>query len=194
MSGKAIGFLLLLWWSPAAGDLFPALADSFPDRPIELVIGNQPGGAMDFIAGAFKEKVAAILGQPVLSVFKAGAGTSLAAAYVARARADGNTLLFGSAANLVLIPLTKKDLGYTLDDFAPVCNLTSAPNLMCVRDDAPYRTLADFIQAAKTKRMKYATYGVNSGPHILMEGLGKAAGEEYQIYRKLVDDLGMGPK
>ena len=91
MSGKAIAFLLLLWWSPAAGDLFPALADSFPDRPIELVIGNQPGGAMDFIAGAFKEKVAAILGQPVLSIFSPGAGTSLAAAYkrVAEENRDG---------------------------------------------------------------------------------------------------------
>lgn len=110
MSGKAIAFLLLLWWSPAAGDLFPALADSFPDRPIELVIGNQPGDAMDFIAGAFKEKVAAILGQPVLSVFKPGAGTSLAAAYVARARADGNTLRFELQPD---VP-TLVELGYPL--------------------------------------------------------------------------------
>jgi len=134
MSGKAIAFLLLLWWSPAAGDLFPALADSFPDRPIELVIGNQPGGAMDFIAGAFKEKVAAILGQPVLSVFRPGAGTSLAAAYkrVAEENRDG----------------LKKYMN----------SIEQSLNFL--------------------------------GP----EALGKAAGEEYQIYRKLVDDLGMGPK
>lgn len=162
---------LLAW-----GASFVQAQSNYPDRPIEMVIGYAAGGPMDFVAAAFKEKVSKILGQPVLSVFKPGAGGAIGAAYAARAKPDGYTLYLGSNTTLVLIPLTKKDSGYSPEELVPVCNLTSSPNLLCVKDDAPYKTLAEFIQAAKAKKMKYATYGVNSGPHILMEALSKAAG------------------
>jgi tripartite-type tricarboxylate transporter receptor subunit TctC len=73
-------------------------------------------------------------------------------------------------------PLTKKGPEFALDDFVPVCNLSAAPYVMCVKEDGPYKTLHDFIQAAKTKKMKYSTPGVASAPHIFMEGLAKLAG------------------
>ena len=155
----------------------PAMAQSpYPDRPIDLVIGYQPGGAMDFIQAVYKDRVTKILGQPIASLFKPGAGGAIGAAYVAKSKPDGYTLYFGSNATMVFIPLTKKDIGYVPEDLTPICNLTLSPNLLCVKDDSPYKTLKDFIEAAKTKKMKYATYGVNSGPHILMEALGRLAG------------------
>ena len=171
------GVLVVVMGSLIMGAFSMAFAQSnYPDRPIDLVIGYQPGGAMDFIQAIYKDRVNKILGQPIVSVFKAGAGGAIAAAYVAKAKPDGYTLYFGSNATMVFIPLTKKDNGYTPDELTPVCNLTLSPNLLCVKDDSPYKTLRDFIQAAKTKKLKYATYGVNSGPHILMEALGRAAG------------------
>lgn len=164
-----MGFLL-------SGYTFSLAETAFPNRPIELVIPFAPGGGADIVSGAFKERVAKILGQPPVSIYKPGAGGGIATAFVAKSKPDGYTLLVGSNTGLIIVPLTQKGLGYTLDDFAPVCNLSTSPLLWCVKDDSPYKTMQDFIQTAKTKKMKYSTYGVLSMAHICMEAMGRLAG------------------
>lgn len=153
-----------------------ALAESnFPTRPIELVICYSAGGGSDLIQASFKEKVSRILGQPVVPVYKTGAGGAVGASYVAKSKPDGYTIAVFTN-SMYFIALTQKDAGYSPEDFTPICNLTLTPIYLAIRDDSPYKTLQDFIQAAKTKRMMYSTTGVNTGPHILMESLAKVAG------------------
>ena len=152
-----------------------ASAADYPDRPIDLVIPYAPGGGADIATTAFKDKVAKIVGQPLISNFKPGAGGATGSAFVAQAKADGYTFLVGSNSPLIIAPLTKKGTGYTLADFTPVCNISAVPLVWCVKEDSPYKTMAEFIQAAKTKKMKYSTYGVLTAAHICMEALGRVA-------------------
>jgi tripartite-type tricarboxylate transporter receptor subunit TctC len=158
--------------------IFPSsgLASSdYPSRPIEIVVPYSPGGGADIASRVFKDYVGKILGQPVIQTFKPGAGGATGSAFVAAAKPDGYTLLVGSNSPLVVAPLTKKP-GYTLNDFTPVCNYTLLPLLWVVKDDSPYKTMQDFIRAAKTKKMKYATYGSLTAAHVCMEALQKVAG------------------
>jgi tripartite-type tricarboxylate transporter receptor subunit TctC len=151
-------------------------ASDFPSRPIEMVIPYPPGGAVEIVVRPFKDKVSQILGQPVIFSFKPGAGGAAGAAYVAHAKPDGYTLLVGSTTPLIMIPLTKKDIGYSLTDFAAVCNLTMTSLVWLVKEDSSYKTMEEFIRIARTKKMKYSTYGTHGLSHICMEALGKAAG------------------
>ncbi len=171
-------FLLLMAVSMilAAGAFSSLGAAGYPNRPIEIVIPYAPGGGADIASTAYKDKAAKILGQPIISNFKPGAGGATGSAYVAQAKPDGYTLLIGSNSPLVIAPLTKKGTGYTLDDFTPVCNLSAVPLVWCVKEDSPYKTMKDFIAAAKTKKMKYSTYGALTAAHLAMEALAKAAG------------------
>lgn len=151
-------------------------SSDYPNRPIEVVTPYAPGGGGDILITAYKDKAAKILGQPIISIFKPGAGGATGTAFVAQAKADGYTLLMGTNSPLVIAPLTKKGTGYTLDDFAPVCGLSAAPLVWCVKDDSSYKNMREFIAVAKTRKMRYATYGALTAGHIAMEALAKAAG------------------
>jgi tripartite-type tricarboxylate transporter receptor subunit TctC len=160
----------------ALGFSFAQGQTNFPDRPIQVIIPFGAGGGSDVSFTAFKEHVAKILGQTILTDFKPGASGALGAAFVAKAKPDGYTLLLGNKGGLITAPLTKKDLGYSLNDFAPVCNLFRSPNFWFVKEDTGYKTLKDWMTAAKTKKMKYATYGALSLSHIAQEYLDKLEG------------------
>lgn len=172
---KSIMFISVLAIFLGTGISFGQSALDYPSRPIELVVPYSPGGGADIASRAFKDYVAKVLGQPIVQNFKPGAGGATGSAFVAAAKPDGYTLLVGSNSPLVVAPLTKKP-GYTLDDFTPVCNFSLLPLCWVVRDDSPYKTMQDFIQAAKTKKMTYATYGTLTAAHVCMEALGKMAG------------------
>jgi tripartite-type tricarboxylate transporter receptor subunit TctC len=152
------------------------LASNYPTRSIELISPNAPGGGMDFAANLFKNKVERILGQPIILNFKTGAAGVTGTVYAKSCKPDGYTLMLASISTLVISPLTKKGAGYNLDDFTPICTLTAIPLVFCVREDSPYKTMQDFIQAAKTKKIKYATHGAFTTAHICMEALGRMAG------------------
>jgi tripartite-type tricarboxylate transporter receptor subunit TctC len=166
-----IGVMIFL----LSGFSYVLASTDYPKRPIELVIPYAPGGGADIASSAFKERVGKILGQPLISTFKPGAGGATGSAFVAQAKPDGYTLLVGSNSPLIIAPLTKKGTGYTLNDFTPVCNLSAVPLVWCVKDDSPFKTMQEFIQAARTKKMKYSTYGALTAAHICMEALGRIA-------------------
>jgi tripartite-type tricarboxylate transporter receptor subunit TctC len=151
-------------------------ASDYPNRPIEIIIPNEPGAAMDFVNTLFKTKVEKIIGQPMILVFKPGAMGMIGTSYTNGSKPDGYTLMAATPSTLLLPMLTNKEVKYTLNDFVPICNLTVIPTCYVVNDNSPYKTMQEFIQAAKTKKMKYATYGAFSTAHIAMEALGKAAG------------------
>ncbi|MGG5810083.1 tripartite tricarboxylate transporter substrate-binding protein [Falsiroseomonas sp. CW058] len=130
----------------AAQAAFPA------NRPVRLVVGFAAGGPADTLARLITTQLAASLGVPVLVENRAGAGGTLAAAAVARAPADGHTLLFvtsGHAGTSALYP----NLPYSPDaDFAPVASLAATPNVVLVRADSPHRGIADLVADARARR------------------------------------------
>jgi tripartite-type tricarboxylate transporter receptor subunit TctC len=151
-------------------------SSDYPNRPIEIICPTAPGGGLDYALNLYKNKVEKILGQPIFISYKSGAAGATGTVYAKSCKPDGYTLMGSTISTLVIPPLSKKGAGYTIDDFTPICNLTSIPTAFCVKQDSPYKTMKDFIQAAKTKKMKYATPGAFTNVHILMEALSREAG------------------
>lgn len=157
----------------------PAVAQEgpFPNRAIRVVIPTAPGGNLDLLARVVAEKLQAAWGQQVIVESRAGANTTLATTYVAKAPADGYTALFtlsGFVQNLVLQP----NPAYKASDLAPVSLVASFPIALAANAAVPVKTLADVVKLAKEKpgSMSYGSYGLGSGGHILGAGLNKAAG------------------
>lgn len=167
-------FIILL----GTGVSLPLAAVDYPTRPIELVIPYPPGGMCDSCTMPFKDKAAKIIGQPILSVYKAGAGGGIGTAYTANAAPDGYTVVSAYEPNLIYLPLTK-DAGYTLDSFTPVCNLTEGRVFFLVKENSPYKTMRDFVEAARTKKMIYASAGAYTSGHIVMELLARRLGIQF---------------
>lgn len=170
--------ILLTWGLP-----FAIAASDYPSRPIELVVANPPGGGSDSGTTLFKENARKILGQPIISNYKTGAGGALGTAFAANAKPDGYTLIAATHSSFILLPLTK-DPGYELESFTQVCNFTESRLVFCVKEDSPYKTIADFLEAAKTKKMKYASTGTYTTPHIIMELFSKGIRDSVHPYSK----------
>ena len=135
----------------------PALAQpTYPDRPVRVVIGFAAGGATDIMARLLSTKLSERLGQPFVIENRPGAGTLIAAEMVARAPADGYTLMYCSSSTIVT-PLINK--GATLDpsrDFAAVALAQSSPMLLAANNDLPVRTLDDIAALARKEPGKLA--------------------------------------
>lgn len=162
--------------------LVPALwlgaahAQGYPSKPITLIVTWPAGGSTDVIARLFAEPFGAALGQPVAVVNRAGGGGSLGTMAALDAPKDGHTVLMTTSGNHVLTP-GKQDVGYTYQDFVPIGQLVAATLVLAVRADSPWKTLEDFVKAAKASPGKYLFGGVPNGmPHLTLNGLANAAG------------------
>lgn len=161
---------------------FSVAKAEFPDRPIKLVVGYSPGGAMDTLARRLAESWSAVLKQPVLVDNKPGASGSVAAVTVAKAKPDGYTLMFGENAQLIA-PHLQSRLGQapTVDpfgDFVPVGGVATSVLAIAVSKDFPASDMAEFINAVKNgdKQYFYATSGVGSVHHLGMESIMQSLG------------------
>lgn len=155
---------------------------AYPTRPITLVVGFAPGGGVDLMARYIAKRLGERLGQPVIVENKVGAGGTIGAAMVAKARPDGHTLLFTSVAHSINHSFYPKLPFDSLKDFAPVSPVATAPNGIAARIDAPYNTLQEMIAYAKANPEK-VTYGAISGSTTMYLGMAmfeKAAGLKFQ--------------
>ena len=148
-----------------------AIAQSdFPSRPVRLVVTVPPGGAADFIARLVGGKMSESLGQPVVVENKAGASGTIAADAVAKAPADGYTLLQNSITTHGIGPHLFEKLPYDpVKDFAPVSGLALLPLIMAVNAELPAKTIPDVIAAAKSQPMNFASSGNGGAPHMAAE-------------------------
>ncbi|NML44273.1 tripartite tricarboxylate transporter substrate binding protein [Ramlibacter sp. G-1-2-2] len=147
----------------ACATLAPSLAgaQAFPSKPVTLVVPFAPGGGADVVARVLAQAMQ--LGQPILVDNKPGAGGTIAASLVAKAPADGHTLLFataGHAGTKALYPHLTFD---PVADFAPVIGIAAAPVVIAVNASSPYKTLQDFVQAARAKPGKLNCAGGGGG-------------------------------
>jgi tripartite-type tricarboxylate transporter receptor subunit TctC len=146
----------------------PAHAQSYPNRPIKLIVAVLPGGPMDVMGRLIAQHLSSTFGQ-VFVENRAGAGTTLGAKAVASAEPDGYTLLLGNAATLAIGPTLYKSAGYDpLTSFAPVAFLASVPYVLIVSPSLPVRTVPELVAYAKAHPGKLS-FGVPNAapPHLL---------------------------
>jgi tripartite-type tricarboxylate transporter receptor subunit TctC len=152
--------------------------ESYPSRPIRLIVGFTPGTAADITGRAFANGASDLLGQQVVVEDKPGAGSSVAAEYVARAAKDGYTL-FLSSLSIVTSQIINPDPGFDLvKDFAPISLLASGAVVLVVNPQSGLNNVADLIAMAKSKpdQVLCANAGIGSLPHMAAELFAQRAG------------------
>lgn len=149
--------------------VLPASAQPYPAKPIRMVVPSAPGSGPDLIARVVALKLTELLGKPVVTDPRPGAGGALGAEIVARAPADGYTLVMGSAGshsvNSALYPKLPYD---AVKDFAPVSLVTTAPNILIVHPSLPVKTVKDLVALAKAKPgdLTFGSGGNGSTAHL----------------------------
>lgn len=153
-----------------------AHAQAYPARPVHLVVPQPPGGQADVLGRLVGDRLATFLGQSVIVENRGGAGGTIGAAIVARAAADGLTLLLAQSSNLPLASLLMKDLPYRVEDFAPVGAIGRISYAMAVHPRLPVRTIGELVAYARAHRgeLNYASNGVASTSNIVFESLKRA--------------------
>lgn len=167
-SGSVIGTLL----SVAA--LFPSdivVAQSYPDRPIRLIVGFPPGGAADILGRTAAQQLAEAFGQQVVVDNRGGAGGLIATEIAAKAAPDGYTLLFTSIPYVINPHLYRKVSYDAIRDFTPVVQFVAVPLMMATNPAFPAKSVAELIALVKAKpgRVNYASAGSGSSSHLAME-------------------------
>lgn len=158
--------------SLAAGILVAAQAfAAFPERPVTLVVPFAAGGSTDVVARVIAEKMAQDLGQQVIVQNVAGAGGSLGAGNVARADADGYTILMGTVATHALNPLILKNKPYDAEaDFAPVSLLVLVPNVLVVNPELPAKSVEELLTLLKAEPDKWSYASSGNGTPLHLSG------------------------
>lgn len=156
-----------------------ACAQSWPSKPVRIVVAYPPGGGIDVIGRQIAEKLTASWGQPVVVENRPGANTILATEFVAKSAPDGHTVLFTTDATFSINPHLYAKLPFDPQrDFTPVTMMVLLQQLLVAHPAEPYHSLAELIQAAKAKpgSINYASYGSGSQPHLAGEMLKYKAG------------------
>ena len=166
------------------GSLFALAAnaqDAYPSRPLNMVVAFPPGGVADIVGRPLAVAMEKALKQPVLVINRPGAGGATGTASVAKAAPDGYTILM-ALSSISIFPVSDRINGktpvYEMADFAPIALVTADPTVLVVRADSPYKTLADFVAAAKANpgKINYSSSGVYGTLHVSMEIFANAAG------------------
>ena len=155
-----------------------ALAQGYPTKPVRLVISFTPGSSTDIIGRAVAAKLQEMWGQPVVAENRPGAGGTVGSEFVVRSDPDGYTLLANSSAHAAN-PGIYKDMRYdTLRDFVNLALLGGGPNVLIVSPESGWKSLKDFVDAAKKNpgKLNFASAGIGSGTHFNLEKLKIAAG------------------
>ena len=172
---RCIAAVLLL----AAGS--GAWAQSYPSRPVKIVVGFAPGSATDTLARIVAEAFSRSLGQPFVVENKPGAGGSIGTAQVKDAAPDGYTLVAAGSGPFGINPAVQANLPYdAVRDFELIGNIVLTPQAIVVSSATPWRTLREFVAAAKAKpgEIPYASLGKGSTSHLSMAAFASAAGIE----------------
>ena len=165
MMTRLLAFAVLLCAAAAAA------AQSYPTRPVRLVVGFPPGGGVDINARMLAPKLAEYLGQPVVVENKPGASTNIANDFVAKSAPDGYTLLINTAAIAINMSLFRNLPFDTLRDFAAVSMFSESPNVLVVPAKLPAQNVQDLVALARKSpgKLNYSSAGVGTTQHLAAE-------------------------
>ena len=154
-----------------------AFGQGYPNKPVHVIISFTPGSSTDIVGRIVSQKLSEIWNQPVVPENRAGAGGSIGSAVVAKAAADGYTLLINSSAHSVNPAIYAKLPYDTARDFTDIAPLAVQPNVLVVNAAAPYKSLMDLVNAAKAKpgAINWGHAGIGSGTHLNTEKFVAAA-------------------
>ena len=177
-------FMLALCTGSAAMAASSAHAQTYPNRPIRMVVPFPPGGPTDGMARIISDRLGAVLGQTIVIENRGGgAGGSVGAKVVAAADPDGYTILITPGGSLTNGPAVHRNIGYDpVKAFAPVALLMTAPLIVTVFPSLPVSTMAELIAHAKANpgRVVWGSQGFGTGPHLLCEMLNFDTGAKFQ--------------
>jgi tripartite-type tricarboxylate transporter receptor subunit TctC len=171
-----------LAWSLAAGLGLGAAAQAqgaFPNKPVRIIIGFPAGGPLDAHARLMADRLGALLGQPIIVDYKAGAGGTVGADFVAKSDADGYTLLLANTGTMVINPaLYPRNPYVTLRDFVPIARTAMQPLALVVNPSVPAKNLAEFIALVKKApgKFNYGSAGNGGISHLVPEMFKQATG------------------
>lgn len=174
--------------------------DAWPSRPITLVVASGAGSGVDIAAREMAQKLAAALKQPVVVDNKPGGSGMLAGSTVARAKADGYTLLYSNASFVTVAPAVIRNMSYDpVKNLTPIAQTAAGGILLLVNKDVPANNLQELVALVKANpdKYNYATWGSGSSGHLTTEWLKKTAGIRmehipYKTTPQLVNDLASG--
>ena len=155
-----------------------AFTQTYPAKPVRLIIAFTPGSSIDIVGRAVAAKLQEIWGQPVVAENRAGAGGSIGSKVVVDAPADGYTLLANSSAHAANPGIYAKLPYDTMKDFTNLALMGSTPNVLITGTDTGWKTLKDFVAAAKANpgKLNFSSAGIGSGTHFNLEKLKIALG------------------
>jgi len=154
---------------PAAA---PADAQTYPSRPIRVVVPFPPGGPTDGMARIISDRLSATLGQPIVVENKGGAGGGIGGKYVSDSEPDGYTILMSPGGSLTTGPLINPNIGYDpVKTLAPVAQLVEMPIIVAVHPDLPVHAMSDVVPYAKANpgKLQWGSQGFGTAPHLLIE-------------------------
>ncbi|MET0961728.1 MAG: tripartite tricarboxylate transporter substrate binding protein [Noviherbaspirillum sp.] len=151
-----------------AGACTSAAAQTYPDRPVRLVVGFTPGGAADYVGRVIGESLSRTLGQSIIVENKPGAGSSIATEYVSKAAPDGYTILIASPSSISVNPALDPKRAPSVQGLVPVSKLTTSPLVIAVNPALGITSVADLIAAAKKDpgKLNFSSAGSGSAPHL----------------------------
>jgi tripartite-type tricarboxylate transporter receptor subunit TctC len=195
MGGTGISRRTALGAAVAGTLAAPAFAQSFPDRPLRIVVPFTPGGGTDIAAREIGRRMAETLGQPVVIENRPGANTAIGAEYVARARPDGHTMLLTSGSTMLVAPLVSRNLPYRLADFTPVGLILNQYFGLGVPPRVA-TSVAQLVEKAKARpdALSFGHTGTGGVGHLLGEKLMAATGTKmvsvpYRGFQQTVVDM-----
>jgi tripartite-type tricarboxylate transporter receptor subunit TctC len=147
-------------------------AQTYPTKPVRLVVGFPPGGSNDIVARLIAPKLTQLLGAQVVVENRPGANATIGTDLVAKSAPDGYTLTLGSASPLAISPFTYPSIPYdTLRDFAAITTVASTPELVGVHPSLPARTLKELVALARSQpgKLNFASSGNGGLPHLAIE-------------------------
>jgi tripartite-type tricarboxylate transporter receptor subunit TctC len=149
-------------------------AQSYPSRPIHMIVAFAPGGPVDVVARLTADKLTEILGQPVVVENRPSSTGNLGTQIVAKSPPDGYTILATSSAFAVNVSLSPNADYDAERDFAPIIQAATQPNVLVVNSAFPAKTLSELLELAKTRKLAYASPGAGTTPHLTGEHLFRA--------------------
>jgi tripartite-type tricarboxylate transporter receptor subunit TctC len=167
----ALRAISILTMALSAFAAISASAQTYPNRPVRIIVPTPAGGPVDVMARVLANALPPFLGQNLIVENRAGAGNTLGSKIAAAAEPDGYTLLVSAASGLIMSPMVYTNAGYDETSFAPIALVAETPQVLVAYPSAPFNTVGELVAYARVNpgKLNYSTGGAGTLPHLTAE-------------------------